>query len=67
MKRYTQAVLLELDRTEMREIAGGDGTDFFHDLGYVVGYVVGCVANAVQFASQNPPPSYAYGKVGYSS
>ncbi len=67
MKEHAQAVLLELDRTEMLEVMGGEGSGFFEDLGYAVGYVVGCVVNVVQFAAQNPPASYAYGKVGYSS
>ncbi len=67
MKEFTPAVLPELDRTEMLELVGGDGTGFFADLGYAVGYIIGCVSVAVQFASENPPPSYAYGKVGYSS
>ncbi len=68
MKENAQAVPRQLDRAEMLAlVGGGDGTGFFEDLGYAIGYIIGCVSVAVQFASDNPPPSYAYGKVGYSS
>ncbi len=67
MKEYMVAVLSEVDRGEMLELRGGDGTGFFVDLGYAVGYAFGCISRAAEFINTNPPVSYAYGKVGYSS
>ncbi len=64
MKRFTHAVLPELDRREMLEVVGGeDGTSFWRDLGYLIGYTVGVLGQAWDLA---PESSYAYGKVGYS-